>query len=559
MKTTIMLYKQMLLLSLALMLGSVLSAQVEKVESFRVDKDVLIDVNTSYTNVVFETWNKDRVEVIARVEGDGISKEELQEVLEGWDYEVLGNSEKIVVTSNAANEWFGLSSLEGLKGLKALEGLKGLEGLKELEGLKDLKSMQFDFSDMDFDFDFEVPDYEAMPRWPFSNTSPNIRKQKGYMNYHFSNNGNQTFDLGEYEEGKKAYVEKLNKRYGTNVKVKDVDRWLEEVKDWQKGFDQSMEEWGEKFGKQFEERFGADFEIKMERWGEQFGQEMEAWGEEFGEKFGKDMEKWGEEFGEQFGKDMEAWGEEFGEDMEKWAEEFAKQFEEEGANYSKEVRTDPNGNKIIILRGDKTGNLKEVSAKKTLIIKMPRNTRTNVNVRYGELKMADAHNLRATLNYSPFVADRIDGGQTFINAAYGPVTVNNWDQGRLHLKFIDKCVINQAGTIELQSSSSNVRVNKLLTAAAMAGSFGDIQINGVADNFDSIRLDLDNSDAFILLPDSAFNFDFNGLRSTVLYPGSMTLDQAKRDGRVLLTGYKDRKNNSRTFVIRAKYSNVKMQ
>ena len=140
-----MLYKQFVLLSLMLMLGAALSAQVEKVETFNVDKDVLVTVNTSYTNVIFETWNKDRVEVVARVEGEGMSNEELEEVLQSWDFEVLGNSEKVVVTSNAADSWFGLRSLEGLSGLEALEGLKGLESLKDLKGLKDLKSMQFDF------------------------------------------------------------------------------------------------------------------------------------------------------------------------------------------------------------------------------------------------------------------------------------------------------------------------------------------------------------------------------------------------------------------------------
>lgn len=537
--TTILSYKEYVLPCVMLMLAAALNAQVEKVETFDVDKDVLIEVNASYTNLVFETWNKDRVEVTARVEGDEIGTEELKDILESWDYEVLGNSQKIIVNSNAAKEWFGLRSL------------KGLEALKGLEGLNDLKSMQFDFSDMDFNFNFDIPnipDYGAMPKWPFSDKNPNIHRQKGYMNYHFSYNGNQTFDLGEYENDKKGYVDQLNKRYGTDVKVKEVDKWLDEVSKWQHDMEKSMEEWGERFGKQFDDKFGTDFEIKMERWGEQFGKDMEKWGEKFGEKFARDMEKWGEEFGEQFGKDME-----------KWAEEFARQFEEQGANYSKEVRTDPNGNKVIILRGDKAGNIKKVQATKTLIIKMPKNSRTKMNVRYGELKMADAHNLRATLNYSPFIANRIYGGQTLINAAYGPVTVNNWNDGQLHLKFIDKCVINQAERIDLKSSSSNVRLNKVVKVAKLDGSFGDIQINGVSPDFESIVLELDNSDAFILLPQSSFNFDFNGLRSTIHYPSSMTLDQAKRDGRVLLTGYHDRKNNGRTFVIRAKYSNVKIQ
>ena len=51
---------------------------------------------------------------------------------------------------------------------------------------------------------------------------------------------------------------------------------------------------------------------------------------------------------------------------------------------------------------------------------MPKNTKTDINVRYGEIKMADAFNVKATLNHTPFTADRIDGVQTLINASYAP-------------------------------------------------------------------------------------------------------------------------------------------
>ena len=56
------------------LLAAVLVVQVEakaqnevskKEESFNVDEDVLIDLNTKRTQVIFETWNRDEVEVKA--------------------------------------------------------------------------------------------------------------------------------------------------------------------------------------------------------------------------------------------------------------------------------------------------------------------------------------------------------------------------------------------------------------------------------------------------------------------------------------------------------------
>ena len=39
-------------------------------QSINVDKEAVVDLNTSYCNIVFETWNKDVVEVEAYIESD---------------------------------------------------------------------------------------------------------------------------------------------------------------------------------------------------------------------------------------------------------------------------------------------------------------------------------------------------------------------------------------------------------------------------------------------------------------------------------------------------------
>lgn len=536
--------------------GAAITAQVQETERFDVSDDVVVVVNTAYTNVIFETWNKDVVEVTASVDGEDLTQKEKQEILDNWDYEALGSSKKVKITSNAGGGWMGLEDFHGWESLKGLEGLKALEELHMLEDMPKFVMPDFDFNfNENFNFDVDVPELDKFPQWPFSEDRPNYKDGDAYNHYSVQHGKGITFDGDEYKKNKQAYVDKLNKKYNTNVSVRQVDNWLDEVNDWSANVEKVMEEWGENFGKQFGEKFGKDFEYKMEKWGEEFGEkygkEMEEWGKNFEEK----MEKFGAEFEEKYAKDMEKWGEEFGKQMEEWA----KQFEEDGGNWSKQIMTDPHGNKSVIIQGAKKGEYKKVKATRTLKIKIPKGAKTEINVRHGEIKMADAYNVRATLNYSPFTANSVDGGNTLINAAYAPVVVNNWNNGTLLVKYIDDCQLNKVDRIELESNSSNVTINMVNNTAFLSGSFGDVKIKDVSANFNTVKLDLDNTDAFIVIPESAFKFKFNGKRSTLLYPRSMQMDQRKQDGRVLIDGFSRSNSTNRSFTINAAYSNIKLQ
>ena len=186
------------------------------------------------------------------------------------------------------------------------------------------------------------------------------------------------------------------------------------------------------------------------------------------------MEVWGENFG----KDMEKWGRQF----EKDAEEWAKQFEE--SNYSKEEIIDENGNRTTIIRSDNRNPLfnkkPNKKAKKTIIIRMPKNTKTDINVRHGEIKMADATNVRATLNYAALTANSIDGGKTLINASYAPIEVNYWGNGVLAVQYVDNCKLNSVENINLNANSSNVIINELKNEAYIKGFIGSLFINKIS-------------------------------------------------------------------------------
>ncbi len=517
--------------------GFVFSQSTYK-ESFTVSKDAVVNVITSHTNVVFETWDKDKVEVEAFVEGENLSEKEKKEIFDNWKFDVLGNSKKVNITSNSGSLWGDfetMGSLNSLDNLGNVINTSSLEALKELEGLGELSEM--------FTIDWnikmpEIPEMDDMPKWPFGNQNTILKKGDSYKRFNYKDNASFTFDTDAYEKDKTAYVAKLNKKYKTNVTVAETDTWLKELDTWSKVFEKRMEAWGENFGKSFENNFGPEFEKKME-----------AWGEKFGEEFGKQMEAWGENFG----KDMEKWGAQFEKDAEKWA----KQFDE---SFNKEKMNGENGFKTTIIETNKNGASKNLKkARKTIIIRMPKNTKTDINVRHGEIKMADVTNVRATLNYAALTANSIDGGKTLINAAYAPVRVNYWGDGVLAVQYVDTCKLNSVGKINLQTNSSNVVINELKDNAYIKGFIGSLLINKVSPNFTSIDVFLDDTNAAITMPSNAYSFFFNGSKSTLIYPKLLQTTNSKEYGRVLVRGFNKFKDTPRSLTINANYSNVKLQ
>ena len=200
-----------------------------------------------------------------------------------------------------------------------------------------------------------------------------------------------------------------------------------------------------------------------------------------------------------------------------------------------------------------------MKATKNIIIRMPKNTRTEIDVRHGEIKMADLRNVRATLNYSPLTANSIDGDETLINAAYAPVIVDDWKYGTLYLKFVDNCVISNIESINLRSNSSNIFIGMIAQNADLTGSLGSFRIDEIGKNFKKINITLKNNDAMLFAPDTAFTFYFTGKKSTLKYPRSLELTNSKKGDEVLVQGFKIKRNPNKALTINALYSNLQVQ
>ncbi len=557
------------IVALVMLSGSAFAqAKKEKLkERFKVNKDVEIDIDTRYVDVIFETWNKNEVSVEAYVEGKNTDQ-----AIEDWDLSVTGNSDKVRIHSSGGysdatvididnldlgdlnlTEIIGESLnivepvLEGIVG-PVLEGLTGAQ--LPAEFYEELGKTKFDHDayrregraylkryEKEMEKSFGPEFDKAMEKWEKENDFSEegflggaLSGLKDIPQWPFGETRNMNFNDNQYRKDKQGYVNKLNKKYNTNVRVREVDAWLEDMEDWGDDFENDMEEWGE------------NFELNMEG----FEKAMEEWGENFGESVGKAFEDWGEDFG----KDMEKWGEEFGKKVEKWAEKHE-------AGWEERHNEDEHGNKSSNYRFNYDSDRKPSrDVKRTIIIKMPKKAEVDMNVRYGKVKMAAVYNPKAVISHGSLTATYIDGGDTSINVSYSPITVGAWNGGALEANHVKECTIANAKDIALTSNSSNVVINTLSGGGLFSGSFGQLSISQVVDEFGSLNIILENSDLVLNLPDSAFNFNYSGEHNEFLVPRQLETKTMKNDKTEVVNGYHKSRSTGNVITISAKFSDV---
>ena len=497
-------------LTLALLCVISLTAQqkLEKLsKTVKANKDVTLQLDTNHTNIEIETWNNNEIQVEAFIESNELSKQDLKEIIETWDVDVEGSGAHVSIETSggfggAWNFDFDFSGLEALNILNDLD--INIPEMPEMPEMPEIPEMNIEMP--------EIPELPQLPELP-----------DGVHNV--------KFDVDKYKKEGEPYLEK----------------WSQEYEDkYGKGYKVDMKKWAREFSKVDWDAYS----VRMEKWGENFGEEF---GEKFGEKFGKDMEKWGEDYSKKFdskwAKEMEAWGEKFGEKFEKEWEEKGKVIEERMKEFEKEWQGKEEELEKRFEKFESNNN----KVKRTIRIKMPKDTKLKVNVRHGELKFASViHNLKADLSHASLIAERVDGSNTSISASYSPVLVYNWDAGELRLNYVEDALLKNVKTLALHSNSSNINIDYLSGNSIINGSFGDLIIHNILDSFNNLNIVLENSDANIKLPKTDYNLQYQGNRTRFKHPKKTTNDNSSS----FSTG---NLSSNKTIVINAKYSTIVMQ
>ena len=450
-------------------------------ETFNVNKDTELNINTSYADIEFETWDNDQVEITAVIELEGVDQKEADSYLDKDLVKIMGNSKEIEVSTEGSAPYsydFRTVNID----------IPDMPSVAEIIASVEIPDIP----------EIEIPEIAVMPSMPPLPPLPPI-----------------DFDYDAYK--------------------KDGDKYM---KEWKKEFDKT-------FDKEYKERF--------EKWGEEMekmAEEREARREELRgerEKIREEREKVREEMHERLREQREEIRAQQAEIREEQAE-LRKQLREE-------VRTIHGSPNVFYFSSD--GKHKEYKVKKRIIIKMPKYIKVKMNVRHGEVKLAEnAKNINASLSYASLLASTIDGANTDIRVSYSPVVVQNWNYGSLRTDYSDKVNLKEVKQLKLNSVSSNVVIGKVIGKAFVTNNFGVLNIGEVSNGFNTIDISVENGELDCKLPETPYVISVNETTSGFQYPKALKLTSTKNQGGNLHTGYNISKNDGKTIKINSKYSEV---
>lgn len=135
-------------------------------ETFTINPDATVTVNTTHTDVVFETWDKNSVEVEGYIEVEGATKEEAEEVFANWNFKALGNSSEVKISTNAGVFWAYSGAVEApMPNFDFNFEMPELPEIPEIEpiiiDMPDMSEMSFNFKDLNFDYEAYKKDGDA--------------------------------------------------------------------------------------------------------------------------------------------------------------------------------------------------------------------------------------------------------------------------------------------------------------------------------------------------------------------------------------------------------------
>jgi hypothetical protein len=323
---------------------------------------------------------------------------------------------------------------------------------------------------------------------------------------------------------------------------------------------EAYEKDGEKYlkawKKEFDKNFDEDFKQKMEEWSE----EMKARTEEMKAQQIQSNEdrKMAMEARQEAMKDRQEAMEERHKEMQKKHDAKVKeQVEKRIVVKSKTSSNSEAPNTFYWSSDGKENNLK---VKKTIKVKMPKSTKLKMNVRHGEVKLAEnTKNMNATLSYARLHASTIDGDKTNIITSYSPISVVNWNYGQLKADYSEHVELGKVRNIILNTTSSEVTIDQLLKSVVARNDFGVLRVNSVAKDFASIDIIIQNGELDCALPQSPYKVSYTGVASELNAPANLKLTKTQNGRNIYMKGSYLGTTSSPVITLNAKYSEVNLQ
>ncbi|MBT8184741.1 MAG: hypothetical protein KJN76_07860, partial [Eudoraea sp.] len=465
-------------------------------ESFKVADDAVIDINTSHADIEFQTWDKNEVVIEAKIELEGATREEAEAYYEKGGIKIMGNSKSIEIRTQAESSF---SFHNGSGDILVNDFIIDIPEFPELEPLF---------------LDLEIPDLPDFPEIMEMPPMPPIS-----MN---------NFDYERYR--------------------KEGDKYM---KEWKKEFDKNFDE---------------EYKSSMAEWAERMEERTKAWKERQEER--KQLQK---ERMQERQLRLEERKEQL-QDRQKELAERQRERAEEMREREKALllaRKAIDSTRFLFIDRDSLhnrpnfffnyshGEHKKYKVKKTIKIKMPKSAKLKMNVRHGEVKLAEnTMNLNATLSYARLLAYTIDGERTNIVASYSPVSVQSWENGSLNTNFSDKISLKDVRTLKLSSNSSDVTIERLLNSAYIKNNLGALRINDLDKSFRDLDISIQHGELKCELPLSPYTIYVQGSHSKFTSPPALVWDKTVNTTNFIHQGYHLNKDAESSIIIYSVYSDV---
>ncbi|MFC2146983.1 MAG: hypothetical protein WBM85_14955 [Eudoraea sp.] len=323
---------------------------------------------------------------------------------------------------------------------------------------------------------------------------------------------------------------------------------------YQKDGEKYLKEWS----KEFEKNFDEEYQKEMEAWGKEMESRVEK-REEAREEMMREREEMSKEREEMRGEAQE---------LRREAQEIKREVMEEQRRIAHEQR-EVHRNVIISRQGkdgpntfyrSSEGEERNYKVKKTIRIKMPKSTKLKMNVRHGEVKLAEnTRNMNATLSYARLLAYTIDGEKTNIVASYSPVSVQRWNYGNLNINFSEDVALKDVNILTLNATSSDITIDRLLKSAQIKNDLGALRINTIANDFKDLDISVQNGELVCRLPDTPYSITIDGTSSEYSGPSDLKLVSEKNGNSFVHRGYYMQKDSGKSIVIDSRYSDILLQ
>lgn len=409
-------------------------------ENFKVNKNVVLAINATNSDINVTTWNRNEVSVKAVITVEGLSKKEAEKFLKSWKFEALGNKNKVQINANA-NQFLPFG---------------------------DNFKFDFDFEDIvipEIDFDnlvIDIPDFE-MPEINIPEIKLDFDKiWKEIDEYDFDNEDSdeaKTFRYKSNGKSKKVVIkskkewEKFKKSGEYDKMKKDLKNTLQKAQNQIKNIDT----------KKIKEQLNkARIQIKnIDK---------------------KKLEAQIRKAKIQYQKI----------DKVKIRESLAKAKESIEKMKLKIANSYKKGENVVIIEDGKTK--KKVKITRKITIKVPKNAKFDLNTRHSKVKLPKGKT-SGKVSYGTFKADEINGGD--LKIYYAPVNVDVLTSSTISLNNITDATIASVINSNLISNSSKLKIQNLESDVELTSKFGELVIDKVVSSLKGLKLDLRFSDATI--------------------------------------------------------------